>query len=138
MPMLSPFEPAPTPAERPSRFPTPFDRKAVHPLAQRAAAALMEQLASPYALAWRLDDPGNGKMFGVLVVAAPDGTLGYLRGFSGMINGQWEIEGWAPPTFDRAARDVVWIPGETEMLAYAAQRSDLLASMPQDLSLIHI
>jgi tRNA pseudouridine32 synthase/23S rRNA pseudouridine746 synthase len=132
MPMLSPFEPAPTPAERPSRFPTPFDRKAVHPLAQRAAAALMEQLASPYTLAWRLDDPGNGKMFGVLVVAAPDGTVGYLRGFSGMIDAQWEIEGWAPPTFDRAARDVVWIPGETEMLAYAAQRSDLLASMPQD------
>ena len=132
MPMLSVFEPAPSPVERPSRFPTPFDRKAVHPLAQRAAAALMEQLASQYASAWRLEDPGNGKMFGVLVVAAPDGSLGYLRGFSGMIDGQWEIEGWAPPTFDRAARDVVWVPGEAEMLAYAAQRSDLLARMPQD------
>ena len=64
---------------------------------------------------WRLDEPGNGKMFGVLVVVAPDGTPGYLRAFSGMMAGQWVVDGWAPPAYDAAARDAVWIPGEAEL-----------------------
>lgn len=127
-----PFAPAPDPAERPARFPTPFDRKAVHPLARRAASELIGALHSPHASAWRLREPGNGKMFGVLVVAAPDGTLGYLRGFSGMIDGRWDLEGWAPPTFDRAQRDWVWGPGEAEMLELAAQRAALLSRVPSD------
>ena len=78
------FSPAPHSTEWPTRFPTPFDRGAVHPLARRAAMELVDTLQSHHAKAWRLHDPGNGKMFGVLVVAAPDGTIGYLRGFSGM------------------------------------------------------
>ncbi len=126
------FSPAPDPAEWPTRFPTPFDRGALHPLARRAAMELIDTLQSHHAHAWRLHDPGNGKMFGVLVVAAPDGTIGYLRGFSGMVNGQWEIDGWVPPVFDRSMRDRVWIPGETEMLDFAAQRATLLATMCDD------
>lgn len=90
----------------------------------------MDTLQSHHAMPWRLHEPGNGKMFGVLVVAAPDGTIGYLRGFSGMVDGQWEIDGWAPAAFDRLTRDRVWIPGEAEMLNFAAQRATLLASMP--------
>ena len=92
----------------------------------------MESLQSPHARAWRLDEPGNGKMFGVLVVSAPDGTIGYLRGFSGMINGAWDADGWVPATFDREARDRVWIPGEQEMLDVTAQRAALLATVPED------
>lgn len=126
------FSPAPSASECPARFPTPFDRKAVHPLARRAATELMAALARHHAQPWRLHEPGNGKMFGVLVVAAPDGTLGYLRAFSGMMDGQWGIPGWAPPTFDRVARDVVWGPGEAEMLEYTARRAALLAGMPAD------
>ena len=64
---------------------------------------------------WRLDEPGNGKMFGVLLVVAPDGTPGYLRAFSGMVAGQWVVDGWSPPAYDAAARDAVWIPGEAEL-----------------------
>ena len=75
----------------------------------------MDLLQLPAMAPWRLDQPGNGKMFGVLVVAASDGTVGYLRGFSGMVAGTWTIEGWAPPTYDGAARDAVWIPGEAEL-----------------------
>jgi len=127
---MIPFSPVPLAADWPGRFPTPFDRKAVHPLARRAALELVEALQAPYASAWRLDEPGNAKMFGVLVVAAPDGTIGYVRGFSGMMDGVWEIDGWAPPTFDRTARDRVWIPGEAEMLDFAAQRATLVAAMP--------
>jgi tRNA pseudouridine32 synthase / 23S rRNA pseudouridine746 synthase len=128
------FDPQPGAAEWPARFPTPFDRRAVHPLAHRAATELIEALQSGHAAEWRLHEPGNGKMFGVLVVAAADGTIGYLRGFSGMIGGRWEIEGWAPPTFDRAARDRVWIPGEAEMLGFAAQRAALLTTLTDDTS----
>lgn len=92
----------------------------------------MDTLGSPEAQGWRLHEPGNGKMFGVLIVASPDGALGYLRAFSGMLQGQWELPGWAPPTFDCAQRDVVWGPGEVEMLDFAAQRAALLATAPTD------
>lgn len=126
---MIPLTPAPEANERPARFPTPFDRRAVHPLAHRAATALMETLASPALSAWRLEAPGNGKMFGVLVVAAPDGTMGYLRAFSGMIDGRWDWEGWAPPTFDVALRDRAWGPGEVEMLAFSAERAALVARL---------
>lgn len=88
----------------------------------------MASLDSPEARAWRLGEPGGGKMFGVLVVEAPDGCVGWLRAFSGMLAGHWELDGWAPPTFDRASRDAVWIPGEAEMLAFAARREALVAS----------
>lgn len=101
----------------------------MHPLAHRAATELMDTLQSHYASSWRLHEPGNGKMFGVLVVAASDGTIGYLRGFSGMVDGRWEIEGWAPPAFDRDSRDLVWIPGEVEMLDFARERESLLAEL---------
>lgn len=127
-----PFSTPPDSADWPRRFPTPFDRSAMHPLARQAASELMDSLEAQYAVPWRLHDAGNGKMFGVLVVAAPDGTIGYLRGFSGMVNGQWNIDGWAPPTFDRAARDTVWVPGEAEMLDFAARRATLIASAPDD------
>lgn len=129
---MIPFAAVPLASEWPTRFPTPFDRKALHPLARRAAMELVDALESHVARVWRLHDPGNGKMFGVLVVAAADGTIGYLRGFSGMIHGQWDIEGWAPPTFDRSVRDEVWIPGEAEMLDFAARRAALLEAMPDD------
>ena len=72
-------------------------------------------LQLPAMAPWRLDEPGNGKMFGVLVVVAPDGTPGYLRAFSGMVAGQWVVDGWSPPAYDAAARDAVWIPGEAEL-----------------------
>ena len=75
----------------------------------------MAVLQWPALAPWRLDEPGNGKMFGVLLVVAPDGTPGYLRAFSGMMAGQWVIDGWAPPAYDAAARDAVWIPGEAEL-----------------------
>lgn len=128
-PTVITFSPAPNPGELPTRFPTPFDRAAVHSLARRAAAELMDTLQSHHALPWRLEDAGNGKMFGVLVVAAEGGEIGYLRGFSGMVNGQWEWDGWVPPAFDRAARDHAWIPGEAEMLDFAARRAELVAGI---------
>ncbi len=119
------FSPAPDATERPARFPSPFDRAAVHPLARRAALEMLAELESPAAQSFGLAEPGNGKMFGVLVVGTRDGTVGYLRGFSGMLQGQWHIEGWVPPVFDSVARDVVWIPGEAELRGLSADRATL-------------
>jgi len=128
LPEPRPLVPLPDAGEPPSRFPTPFDRTAVHPMARRAAAALMDALQAGPGRGWGLEAPGHGKMFGVLVVEAPDGTIGYLRAFSGMLGGAWELPGWAPPTFDRELRDAVWGPGEeAEMLALAARRQALVA-----------
>ncbi len=118
-----PFSPAPTADQRPDRFPSPFDRAAVHPLARRAAQETLELLQSPAAAAWGLDAPDGGKMFGVLVVEANDGSLGHLRAFSGMLRGVWSIEGWAPPTFDVAARDAIWIAGDAEMRHRTLERA---------------
>lgn len=112
---MLPFSPTPLAAEVPPRFPSPFDRSAVHPIARRAAEEMLATLRSADAAPWGLDRPGGGKMFGVLVVEAPDGTVGYLRAFSGMLDGRWDITGWAPPAFDVAARDAVWIDGEATM-----------------------
>jgi len=120
-----PFSPAPSAAELPARFPSPFDRAAVHPLARRAALETCEWLASAEAAVWRLHEPGNGKMFGVLVVQAPDGTVGYLRGCSGMLDGHWDVPGLVPPTFDRAARDAIWVAGDAEMRSLTADRAAL-------------
>ncbi len=109
------FLPQPSARDSPTRFPTLFDRAAVHPLACRAATELMETLQSHDTTHWRLHDAGNGKMFGVLVVASTDGTTGYLRDFFGMVLGKSDIDGWVSPTFDRHAYDAVRIPGEAEM-----------------------
>ncbi len=115
------FDPAPDAGELPARFPSAFDRAAVHPLARRAAHDTISVLQSAAVDSWHLEIPGNGKMFGVLVVQSAHGVVGYLRAFSGMMDGQWTIDGWAPPTFDAAARDAVWIPGEAELYELASQ-----------------
>jgi tRNA pseudouridine32 synthase / 23S rRNA pseudouridine746 synthase len=114
-----------SPADPPATFPSPFDRSAVHPLARQAALDMLAELRSPGAAAWQLDAPGNGKMFGVLVVQHDDGRIGYLRAFSGMLGGEWFVEGWAPPTFDTVERDLVWRSGEREMRELAAERAAL-------------
>jgi tRNA pseudouridine32 synthase/23S rRNA pseudouridine746 synthase len=106
----------------------------MHPLARRAAMELIETLQSHDAAHWRLREAGHGKMIGVLVVAANDGTIGYLRGFSGMVHGTWDIDGWGPPTVERHAYDAVRIPAEAEMIAFQAQRAALLASVPDGAS----
>lgn len=134
MRQLIAFSPQPDAGACPTRFPTPFDRAAMHPLARRAAMALTETLQSHDAARWRLQEAGNGKMFGVLVVAASDGRVGYLRGFSGMVDGQWDIDGWVPPAFDRHAYEVVRLQAEAEMQDFKAQRDALLSSVSDSAS----
>lgn len=106
------FDPQPSRAELPERMPSPFVLPP-HPLAMRAAEALKRDL-SGLDLA-TLDRPGAGKMFGVLVVADTAGQLGYLQAFSGMLEGRWEVAGFAPPTFDAQAKDAFWPAFEAQL-----------------------
>lgn len=86
-----------------------------HALAIRAADELWDALAaSP-------PRESGGKMFGVLVVADAQGRLGYLRGFSGMLDGAWQRSGFVPPLFDAGERDAFWPAGEAELDAMTAE-----------------
>ncbi|HWO17618.1 MAG TPA: RluA family pseudouridine synthase [Kofleriaceae bacterium] len=125
--MLAYLDPEPTAGELPARFPSPF-ADAPHPIARRAAEELVAALRGGAAAAGGadLDAPGGGKMFGVLVVADAAGRIGYLRAFSGMLGGQWDVPGFAPPAFDAAAREAFWPAGEAG-LGVLAEESAALA-----------
>lgn len=114
----------PQPDALPATFASPFAHGDPHPLARRAADELIARVRGRASL----DAPGGGKMFGVLVVAAPDGRIGYLRGFSGMLDGQWQIAGFVPPLYDRAARDAIWPAGQHHLRALELALRALAAS----------
>ncbi len=127
--MLAPLyvlDPPPTAGELPARFPSPFDPGPPHPLARRAADALIARLRRgevPGEAA--LHAAGEGKMFGVLVVADAAGRVGWLAGFSGMLDGRWLVDGFVPPLFDVAARDAVWPAGEAALAALERARAEV-------------
>jgi tRNA pseudouridine32 synthase / 23S rRNA pseudouridine746 synthase len=118
-PRLTYFDPQPAPGDLPARLPSPFDPAAPHPLARRAAAELMERLQQGWPRRFGAED--RGKMFGVLVVIAPDGRIGYLRAFSGMLDDRWHLDGFVGPLFDADARESFWPAGEAELRALDAQ-----------------
>ncbi|MFY0529031.1 RluA family pseudouridine synthase [Archangium gephyra] len=132
------FEPQPAAAKVPVRLTDPFAHGPPHALARRAAEELQRFLLHGGLVSGidlgALDAPGQGKMFGVLVVAAPDGRVGYLRGFSGMLDGRWQVDGFAPPLFDPIARDAFLPAGEAELRALGARHA-LLAEGAEPVAL---
>lgn len=100
----------------PTRFPSPFGPP--HPIAWRAAQELMARLPP-------LDD---GKMFGVLVIARPDGTLGALHAVSGM-PGAAPVPGMVGSVFDPAEQDRFWSAGQAELAERSAAIADLDAQL---------
>ncbi len=60
-------------------------------------------------------------MFGVLLVKDEAGKLGYLRGFSGSLAGQWQLPGFVPPLFDMGAREAVWPAAVAELADLSKQ-----------------
>ncbi len=58
--------------------------------AEAIAQGLMAALAQTHL-------PQEGKMFGVLIVQTPKGTVGVLKAFSGLLNGCTRVAGWVPP-----------------------------------------
>jgi tRNA pseudouridine32 synthase/23S rRNA pseudouridine746 synthase len=123
------FDPQPAHTDVPVRLASPFAHGPPHPLARRAAEELQQHLRRgglPDGIDLDgLEKPGRGKMFGVLVVEASDGRIGYLRGFSGMLDGRWRIEGFVPPLFDLTARDAFWPAVEAELRALECRHTEL-------------
>ncbi len=122
--LLIHFEPQPLATEVPQRMPDPFD-PVPHPLAQRAAHSFMEKLAheDPFPMRAFAGKHG-GKMMGVLVVRETKGLVGYLRGFSGAMEGQWSLPGYVPPLFDVQTRHD-WPAAVVQLDAMSAQLEDL-------------
>jgi tRNA pseudouridine32 synthase/23S rRNA pseudouridine746 synthase len=119
--------------ELPESFPNPFDELGPHPLARRAAEDLQGRLRRDGIAAGidaaALEEPGAGKMFGVLVGRAPDGSLGYLKAFSGILAGRFDVAGYAPPLFDREARRSVEVAGERTVSALTARAAEFALSV---------
>jgi tRNA pseudouridine32 synthase/23S rRNA pseudouridine746 synthase len=108
----------------PERMPSPFDELGPHPVAERAARMLLDEL--------RKGGPGDieeGKMFGVLVVRTHEGKLAFLRAFSGTLAGRFDVPGFVPPIFDRAARAAIEIPGERVVKALSARSMEYVQSV---------
>jgi tRNA pseudouridine32 synthase / 23S rRNA pseudouridine746 synthase len=132
--VLTPFAPPPVPGALPDVLPSPFDELGPTALARRAAEALQAELrAGLFVPGLSLDGlqaPEGGKMFGVLVVRAPDGRVGFLRAFSGMLLGRWDVPGFVPPLFEPEARAHLEVPGEAQVKALLA-RAEAFQSSPE-------
>ena len=85
--------------EIPRRFNNPF-YYSPHPLCVQAADEVRAFLASDGRL---LAEARKGKMFGVLVVQASSGEVGYLMAFSGLLFGKNRYGGFVPPVYDMQA-----------------------------------
>ncbi|WP_371746028.1 pseudouridine synthase [Myxococcus sp. CA040A] len=137
-PRVTLFEPRTKLPDEPGSFPSPFDELGPSALARQAAEVLQVELRSGHLTAdvplSLLESPEGGKMFGVLVVRQPDGRVGFLRAFSGMLAGRWDIEGFVPPLFDREARARLEPEGEATVKALLA-RSEALGSEPELIAL---
>lgn len=121
-------------AEHTETLQSPFDELGPSALARRAAAVLQHELRSgdvgQEALLASLEQPGGGKMFGVLVVEDGHGRYGFLRAFSGMLAGRFDVPGYAPPIFDRAARAAIEPAGEA-VVKRLLGREAAFASSPE-------
>jgi len=122
LPELAYFDPQPD--ALPARFASPFDPGPPHPLARRAADELIARVRGRASL----EAPGGGKMFGVLIVADRAGRIGYLRGFSGMLDGEWHVPGFVPPLYDSAARDAIWPAGQRQLRELELRLRELAGS----------
>lgn len=94
--MLHPFPPDTPLSPLPRLFTYPFCYEP-HPLCRRAAEAVKGHLATRDE--WQAE-LRKGKMFGVLVAEAPDGRVGYLAAFSGILAGKANHPYFVPPVYD--------------------------------------
>ena len=87
-------------------FTDPF-RYRPHPSVAAAAEEVMKMVPE--------SDFRQGKMLGVLVVEAQDGTKGYLAAFSGSVNDKNIIDGFVPPIYDLLDPEGGFKKGEAEI-----------------------
>ena len=99
-PLLTYFPTQPKQQAIPTIIPSPFHLQP-HPLAAEASQLLQQRITQDKNLRRDFFAPNGGKMFGVLVVRDTAGGIGFLSAFSGMMNGQWQQDGFVPPIFDQ-------------------------------------
>lgn len=104
----------------PERFSVSFDSD-FHSVSLLAAQKLQLYLSTQQEWVHNFGLTGQegvviGKMFGVLVVRAQDGELGYLAAFSGKLAGGNHHAGFVPPIFDGLAEGGFLNQGMTELL----------------------
>ena len=110
--------------EIPRRFNNPF-YYSPHPLCLMAADEVRALLESDEAL---FGEACKGKMFGVLVVQAPTGEVGYLMAFSGLLFGRNLYEGFVPPVYDMQAPDGYFKQEEARISAINVSITELESS----------
>lgn len=81
---------------KPAQFTFPFCYEP-HPLCLQAASEVQKRIADDGILR---ADADRGKMFGVLVVEKPNGDMGYLAAYSGLLAGRNDWEFFVPPVYD--------------------------------------
>lgn len=94
--MIHSFNRIVLPSELPQQFTYPFCYTP-HALCIEAAAAIRQYLASRSE--WQ-EELQQGKMFGVLIVQQPNGGIGFLAAFSGLLCGSNKHEYFVPPIYD--------------------------------------
>ena len=91
----------------PEQFTYPF-HYTPHPLCVEAAEEVQRYLAG-------CEGADEGKMFGVLVVRAADGTVGFLAAFSGIWAGSYRHAYFVPPVYDLQEPNGFFARGEREL-----------------------
>ena len=110
--------------EIPRRFNNPF-YYSPHPLCLLAADEVRGILSGDEAL---YAEARKGKMFGVLVVLSPNGELGFLTAFSGLLFGKNRYDGFVPPVYDMQAPDGYFKQEEARISAINIAIKDIESS----------
>ena len=115
-----PFQRTIAPSELPERFTFPFYYEP-HALCLEAVSDLQQYLQEPqdWVHNFGLQDGQEGvvigKMFGVLLVQASNGQIGYLTAFSGKLANSNTIGRFVPPVFDMLREGSAFLTGEQEI-----------------------
>ena len=97
--------------EIPRRFNNPF-YYSPHTLCLMAAEEVRDIVSHDKAL---MEEVEKGKMFGVLAIQERNGEIGFLAGFSGLLDGRNVIDGFVPPVYDMLSPDGYFKREETEI-----------------------
>jgi tRNA pseudouridine32 synthase / 23S rRNA pseudouridine746 synthase len=119
--------------------PTPLDVhrafEPAHPWALQASEELKDYLANQlttghnFGFASNQDGFVRGKMFGVLVVRNASNEVGYLRAFSGKLDGSNHHHGFVPPVFDGLTEGSFLNLGMQKLSRMSAQIKDMQATL---------
>lgn len=124
--------------ELPEKFTFPF-YYTPHPLALAAAEDLQQTLQKNDTYKRRFSSEEEGKMFGVLVVGMPNGTINYLAAYSGKLLDTYNHEGFVPPLYDMLDPTGFFKQGEAKLNDYSDQilersNSNSLAALKKQLA----